>query len=249
MRSISPLVLAFLSLVTATDSQEAADADAFPNAHLLVTTEWVATHVANGDRVLVDTRSAGDYAAGHVPGAVNVPTSSTFLPARSGDIGTPQQIAGLLGARGIRNATHVVLYDEGRSTSAARVFWTLETFGHAQVSVVDGGFAKWQAEERDVSRDRPRVTPATYEAGEPSARLSTSERLLDDLDDERCIMLDARSTQEFDAGRIPAAVHVEWLRNYRDGADEGVSVFLDPSELVSLYADLGVTKDKRVHAY
>lgn len=228
--------------------QEAAP-DAFPNAELLVTTAWLAEHGADAGCVVLDTRSEADYARAHVPGALSLPTSATFLPGSRGDIASPSQLAALLGALGITRETHVVLYDEGRSTSAPRVFWTLESYGHEHVSVVDGGLPRWYADGRAVTDERPPVTATEYEVGPLLARCSTADAILADLEDPTCAVLDSRSAREFDGGRIPGAVHVDWLRNFTPGSKEEPAELLPPAELRALYADVGITRDKRVHAY
>ena len=90
------------------------------------------------------------------------------------------------------------------------------------------------------------MTPVEYVIGTRPRRLSTLDQILEDVEDPDVVMLDARSSREYEAGRIPAAVHIEWMRNY--SADE-VPVFKSPGELRKLYGDRGVTADKRVHAY
>jgi len=220
--------------------------DAFANPHLLVTTAWLAEHGHDAGVVVVDARGAKDFEAEHVPGAVSIPTSATYDPALRGNIGSRELIAACLGAQGIAASTHVVIYDAGRSTAAARVFWTLEVYGHGRVSVVDGGFAKWRAEERETTGATAAVTPVEYAIGSEPGRRSTLDVILEDVEDEGVVMLDARSSREFEAGRIPAAVHIDWTRNYT--ADKA-PVFKSPAKLLALYADQGVTPDKRVHAY
>ncbi len=226
--------------------QDEAEQAGFANPSLLVTTTWLATHTGEDGVAVVDVRRAKDFEAGHVPGAVSIPTSATYDPGSRGDIGPREQIAARLGAQGIAASTHVVLYDEGRSTAAARVFWTLEVYGHEKVSVVDGGFGKWKAEERETTGSPTAVTPVEYVIGSQPGRLSTLDQILEDVEDPDVVMLDARSSREYESGRIPAAVHIDWVQNYT--ADE-VPLFKSPAELRKLYGDQGVTADKRVHAY
>jgi len=220
---------------------------AFPNGHLLVDTDWVAKHKADKGLRLVDVRSARDYGLGHIPGAVSIPTKATFAPkGPSGVIGSAEQVAKLFGAQGIDLETRVVLYDEGRSTAAARVFWTLEVFGHRKVSVVDGGFARWKADDRELTKEATQVTSRAFKPKQPASYLSTMDTVLEDVEDEEVVMLDARSQREFKGGRIPMAVHIEWLDNYTKG---DVPIFKTPKDLHQLYTAAGVTSDKRVHAY
>ncbi len=240
-------LFAFLVLLATTSTAQAEkQVDGFANPDLLVSTGWVAAHGGDKGVVLVDVRSEKDFANQHIRGARNIPTSSTYLPGSRAVVGSQTQLAKLLGAQGIRPSSHVVLYDEGRSTSAARVFWTLEVHGHALVSVLDGGFAKWLAEERALSMELTEVEPVGYKSRQQLERLSTLDQVLEDVENPEVVMLDARSTREYDSGRIPRAVRIEWTQNY--SADK-VPVFRSPAELRKLYADRGVTKDKRVHAY
>ncbi|MFT5051666.1 MAG: thiosulfate/3-mercaptopyruvate sulfurtransferase [Chlamydiales bacterium] len=218
----------------------------FVSAHLLVSTDWVAKHASDDGVTVVDVRPTEEFDAGHIAGAVNIPTSATYDPAARGSLGSTEQIATILGAQGISAATHVVLYDGGKSTAAARVFWSLEVRGHASVSVLDGGFAKWQADGRGTAGDPTAVTPVEYAASASPRGMSTKNLILEDLEDPDVVLLDARSSREFEAGRMPAAVHIEWTRNY---SDDEVAVFRSPDYLRALYADQGVTRDKRVHAY
>lgn len=252
LRPANPLLLLLLlfsgplTIANTVSIQESKKKVAFANPHLLVSTDWLAEHRGDKGVVVVDARSAKDFEGGHVQDAVNISTSDTYDPNARGSIGPAEQIAKLLGSQGISPSTHVVLYDGGKSTAAARVFWTFEVYGHGKVSVLDGGLAKWKHEERDLTKDATKVAAVKYEVGANPGRLSTLDQMMEDLESEEVVMLDARSTGEYDAGRIPAAVRIEWFHNYTSG---DVPVFKSPEELLKLYGDQGVTSDKRVHAY
>ena len=72
------------------------------------------------------------------------------------------------------------------------------------------------------------------------------EQLLEDVDLEEAAFVDSRSNGEVGGGKIPGAVHLEWTLNY---TDDEVAVLKSPSALAKLYADQGITPDKRVHRY
>jgi thiosulfate/3-mercaptopyruvate sulfurtransferase len=224
-----------------------AEQQSFANARLLVQTDWLDQHKGDAGLRVVDVRSAKAFATGHIAGARNIPVKSTFLPkGPSGLLGSAEQIAALFGAHGIDGDVRIILIDEGKSTAAARVFWTLEVYGHRDVSVVDGGLAKWKAEKRGLTKDVAKHTPLNFASKRPSPALSTKEHVLEDVENPDVVMLDARSAGEFGRGRIPQAVHLEWTDNYTSG---DVPVFKSPGQLRLLYASRGVTSDKRVHAY
>jgi len=218
----------------------------FAHPELLVTTDWLLEHLEEEGLRVVDVREAQAYAAGHVPQAVNVPRSTIFDPKSRGNLGPAEQIATVFGQAGVDEKTHVVLYDEGKGTAAAYVFWALEVYGHPWVSVLDGGFAKWMAEDLGAVQDTPEVATKVFAVQPPSASLSTREALLEALDEDEVALIDARSDREVAGGRVPGAIHLEWTQNYT--TDE-VPVFLTPADLRALYADQGVTPEKRVHAY
>ncbi len=253
MLSLRPLAT-LLSLMTVTGSLCASGAAlqdekqdvGFAHPQLLVSTSWLAVHGRDKGVVVVDVRKSGDHAAAHVTGSVNIPAPATSDPDSRWSLGSAKHIAKLLGAQGIDAKSHVVLYDEGRSTAAPRVFWALEVYGHAKVSVVDGGFAKWKSEQRPATVEATRVTAIEYKIGKRSARVSTGKQVLADVEQADAAMLDARTSREYTSGRIPGAVRIEWTENY---TSDKVAVFKSPADLRKLYADQGVTRDKRVHAY
>lgn len=239
------------------ESQAASEAaPGFENPDLLVDTDWLADHLGDDGLRILDARDEESYAAGHIPGAIRVDRSDLYDPDRDPGsmVGTPEQIATRFGEKGVDEYVHVVVYDQGRATTAARVFWTLEYYGHPRVSVLNGGITKWEAEGRELSTDTPSPTPVTFTVRANPEAVSTQDQVADDLADENVVILDVRSDEEFSGevaradrgGHIPGAVHIEWTHNFTDG---DVPVFKPSFQLAQLYEDQGVTPDKRIHAY
>lgn len=48
----------------------------YPNGDLLVNAAWLAQHLDDSRIKIIDTRSAKDYAEGHIPGAVLLPNGA-----------------------------------------------------------------------------------------------------------------------------------------------------------------------------
>ncbi|CAN0247106.1 unnamed protein product, partial [Discosporangium mesarthrocarpum] len=103
----------------------------------------------------------GDYIDAHVPGAVFVDWTKDI--AEVGEGGVPAQLVGreafvqAMQERGIGGGEgeHVVVYDNGNMLFATRFWWAMRRYGHDRVSVLNGGWAKWDAEGWDVSADSP----------------------------------------------------------------------------------------------
>ena len=92
------------------------------------------------DVVLIDVRAPGDYAAGHIQGAENVPLS---------DIGSWQPLAD----------KNVVLYCPGSSCQASSAAEkALLDRGYSNVKVLDGGLAAWQKAGYPVARKEETAT-------------------------------------------------------------------------------------------
>jgi len=88
--------------------------------------------------------------AGHVPGALYVSLDDTLSGAKTGLNGrhplpTREAFASAMAALGAHDHTSIVAYDNAGGMYAARLWWMLRWAGHAQVSVLDGGYAAWVA--------------------------------------------------------------------------------------------------------
>src|SRR6201995_513129 len=89
------------------------------------------------------------YASGHIPGAVFVDLDRD-LSAPGGDGGrhplpAAEDFERAMRAAGVRDTTPVIVYDDANGLPAARAWWLLRYFGHAQVALLDGGLGAWLA--------------------------------------------------------------------------------------------------------
>ena len=67
--------------------------------------EYVSEARANAKAVILDVRSADEFAKGHIKGAVNVPLNQLpTIKAKLADLNTPLYVHGLSGARSSRAA-------------------------------------------------------------------------------------------------------------------------------------------------
>ena len=116
-------------------------------AEPLVSAAWVAAQLGNPHVVVLDLRPGGAHAQGHIPGAVSadIETAGWVAPGPRGAAGALPpvgRIAAKIGALGVGDADQVVIVADD-FPAAARVYWTFKVLGHAEVSILDGGWPAW----------------------------------------------------------------------------------------------------------
>lgn len=225
----------------------------------LMSTEWLAAHLADPRLRVVDIRSAVDgggraaFEQAHVPGAIHTDYAKDGWRRThgmaTGLLPEPATLARLIGGLGVDPTHHVVIIGAGSSvgdfSAAARVYWTFKVAGHRDVSILDGGIAAWVREGRHVEAG----TGAALSASKYPVALDLAYRAdcvaVEKAVAEQCaVLLDTRSTAYFEgrekspqalrAGRLPGALHHD-----HSHAFDGVAQRLKPvAELVQLFAAL-----------
>ncbi|MBI2952933.1 MAG: sulfurtransferase [Chloroflexi bacterium] len=226
----------------------------FLNPHLLVETEWLSLRLYDPDVRVVDLRTPREYDKGHIPNSVNLPVDRLNTPDNPRMVLPQEQMETLMGELGIGNETAVVAVDEMGGSTAARLLWTLELYGHARACLLNGGHLKWTKTGGELSVVAPGISPARFTSAPDFARLATKDQVLEKLGRPGVVIVDARNELEYagmlgDAarlGHIPGAVNINWEEHL---SLDAVPVFLPPGELQSLYETVGVTRDKEVIAY
>ena len=230
-------------------------AAAYSHPDQLVETDWVAAHATDPSVRIVDMRSAG-YTQGHVPGAVYLAPQAirvansppTFLP-------TPAAFGQMMAGLGISNATRVVVYDERGGIYAARLWWILNYFGHDNVSLMNGGWTKWTAEQRPAPADAPVVAAGRFTARPQPKWVATAADVVAAIDKPAVTIVDARTQAEIDGnpgqrnirrgGFVPSSIPVYW----EDLLDAKLRTFKSADELTQIYESRGIVPSQEVIAY
>lgn len=228
--------------------------------HLLVSTDWLHQHLADPNLRIVDIRGHviapteplphyfnhyDDYVASHIPGAVFIDWVHEITdPAdpRHARIAPPQRYADVMSKNAIGDDTFVVAYDDASGLFAARLWWSLNYYGHEKVAVLDGGWNKWIAEGRPVTASVPAGVPAAFTPRPQQDWMRTADQVLAILHSP-AKLIDVRSPQEFGgeasrakrAGHIPGAVNVP--RQTLAALD---GTLLPPEQLRAKLAEAGI---------
>ncbi len=227
----------------------------YGNPQLLVGTQWLTQHLNDRDLRIIDMRNSPDeYAAGHIPGAVHLPVNQIRVALKESGFAMPPdyEIEERLGQLGITRETMVVVYDDQGGLNASRLFFTLEYAGHKKVALLNGGITKWVAEERSLSKTVPQVSKTVYQVQAETQRVAAAGWIIRNLGKSNLALVDARSPAEFRGedlrakrgGHIPGAVNIEWTHNLASD-----KTFKPAEELLALYSQAGVTKDKTIVSY
>ncbi|MFV0298367.1 MAG: sulfurtransferase [Hyphomicrobiaceae bacterium] len=220
-----------------------------------------------GDTVVIDTRDAQSFAAGHVPGAVNMHDIFTFLATSdaAGMAELKQKFADEFAAAGLDGDKTAIIYEESLNTGfgqSCRGYFLLLFLGYPKVKVLHGGFAAWVADGLPVSTDPSTPTAGSFKI-EPAAAsiMMDQEDMMAAIKDDGAVILDVRDIDEWIAassspygkdfcprkGRIPRAVWIEWYRMMKP-SPEG-PMFKSKDEVLAESATVGITPDTPVKIY
>src|SRR3972149_10715615 len=137
----------------------------YVHSETLVSTQGVEEHKDDPNirivEVDVDTKA---YEEGQIPGAVGWAWDSELCDTVHRDIVAKSQFEKLLGESGIDNNTTLILYGDNNNWFAAWAFWQLKIYGHNDVRLMSGGRKKWLAEGRELTQERPNISPKKYNA-------------------------------------------------------------------------------------
>jgi thiosulfate/3-mercaptopyruvate sulfurtransferase len=177
----------------------------------LVSTSWLEGELGSGDLRIVDATyflagSARDprseFEAAHIPGAIfldlpKLADTDSPLP----NMRPPaHKFASRMQSLGIGDATRVVIYDNSPLRTAARAWWVMRSFGARRVAILDGGFAKWQAEGRPVESGQPQVRHGHFTPRSDDGAVADKAFMLANLEQRSHQVLDARSAERFAGG-------------------------------------------------
>jgi thiosulfate/3-mercaptopyruvate sulfurtransferase len=105
-----------------------------------------------GTAVFVDARSSGSYAAGHIPGSININHSDTRVGGSGADSGLmldDDTIFGVYSSRGADPRKTLICYDNmnagATGSNASRIFWEFEFLGapDGTARFLNGGLDAW----------------------------------------------------------------------------------------------------------
>jgi thiosulfate/3-mercaptopyruvate sulfurtransferase len=234
----------------------------YAHPEVLVDTQWVVDH-RNDPKVRlvevdVDTSS---YEKGHIPGAIGLHWQKELQQYPVRDLIGKKELEQLLSARGVGADHTVIAYGDNNNWFAAWFFWLLKYYGHQDARLMNGGRAKWVAENRELSTAPPSHPPAKYAAREPDDSIrALRDYVLDAVLRNGKALVDVRSPREYSGellapenlpqegaqrgGHIPGAQNIPWSQAVREDG-----TFKSVEELRALYEAKGLSAQRETIAY
>jgi thiosulfate/3-mercaptopyruvate sulfurtransferase len=238
----------------------------------LVETDWLEAHLGHPELRIIDIRgevksvvtedgkrkteysaARGDYDAGHIPGAQFVDWTKEFIDLDDPipvQIAPPESFAAAMSAIGVGDETAVVIYDNQGRAFSTRLWWALTYYGHERVAIVNGGWAKWAAEQRPVTTEvqspteQPTFTPKAGRLGR-----KTGQEVLEHVQLGDAVLVDALRREQYTGeeprggearGHIPGALSLPYLDLYTPQ-----DTWKSDEELRATIAEAGLGDDER----
>lgn len=239
--------------------------EGYAHPEMLAETEWLGEHLDDPELRIVDVGPADGYKRAHIKNAINFPREYFKDPKNQLHVTPPEQFATLMGSVGIGNDNQVVAYDEWGGLYAARLWWVLNLYGHTKVQVLNGGFTKWLKEGRAavagsvasyyLTLPEPSYPKATFIPKINPDVYSSCDYLKEHCNKSDVVTVDVRSDGEYYGtnprhnkrpGHLPGTVHIEWMNCV---TPDEFRVFKPPGELLQMFQEAGVTRDKEVITY
>jgi thiosulfate/3-mercaptopyruvate sulfurtransferase len=195
----------------------------------VVSTGWLADHSGMENLIIIDIRTSDEYGAGHIANSINipfeVPVSAWIIMKDDLLLEVPEKddLFDTLGSYGLTKHSMVVVVTSGAAdppyplANATRVADTLIYAGVKNVSILDGGYAQWVAEDRAITTDVPAINSVSYD-GKINKKMFVSIDYVKKLTEQehgKSILVDARDANVYNgsvietyankAGHIPTA--------------------------------------------
>lgn len=198
-----------------------------------VAADWLAEHIDDPEIQILDARMAppgqehrdvaAEYRAGHLPGALffDIEALSDHSNPLPHMMPRPEAFAVAMRELGVQDDRHLVIYDEGNLFSAPRAWWMLRAFGVERVSILAGGLAGWQREDRLLQTGDVSLPEGSFTATFDPEQVKRLTDVLLVSHEGTAQIVDARPAPRFNAeadeprpglrrGHIPGARNVPW---------------------------------------
>ncbi len=234
---------------------------------VLISPEPLSKLMHQADIVVIDTRAPAAFAAGHIPGAVNLHDIFTYLATSTpeGMAELREKFAAAFGAAGLSGAETAILYEQSMASGfgqSCRGYFLLKYLGYPKAKILHGGINAWTAAGLPCSTEAADPKPKSFPITDAGKSLMlTRDDVEAALNDPAIAMLDVRDVDEWIAessspygpdfcprkGRIPGARWIEWYRLMKPTATG--PMLKSRNEILAECATVGIKPGDKVYIY
>ncbi|HAH55329.1 MAG TPA: hypothetical protein DCM02_08630 [Flavobacterium sp.] len=209
---------------------------------LITAKEFIALQKEKPNLVIVDASKDKLYAAAHIEGAINIPYAilNEKEPKIDGTMLPLENVAKILGNKGVSNDDTIVVYDEGTQKYATLVYWIFKYLGAKDVKVLHKEMNAFRDARVKLTSEVPTVKAKTFTVNlvpEINADVAFVES---SIGNSNVIIIDTRTPDEFNGvrnekstysnGHIKGAINIP----YESLVKTGTNVFISPDEFKKL---------------
>jgi len=176
----------------------------YAHPDVLVSTQWVADHLADPDvRIVESDEDVLLYETGHIPGAVKIDWVADLNDPVIRDYIDRHRFQQLLRAKGINDRTTIVFYGDKNNWWATYAFWVFRLFGLEDLRLMDGGRLRWAEEGRELVTAVPRLVAGniTIKERDDSHHRAFREQVVEHVKRGKRLV-DVRSPEEYRGERL-----------------------------------------------
>jgi thiosulfate/3-mercaptopyruvate sulfurtransferase len=237
----------------------------------LVSTDWLAENLGQTKLRIFDTSISLKHVEGggyivdsgydkwreaHIPGAGFLDLAKEFTDQNTDipfTMPPPEQFCQRAAAHGISDDSAVVLYCNGMPMWATRAWWMFRSVGFDNVAVLDGGWQKWQSENRPVDDVVPAHPLGTLKVATRPEMWANKEDMLRVMEDGSACTLNALAPDVYngETNRYGRAGHIPGSHSVFCGhlLDSNVGTFLPVDALREKFRASGALQAQRAIVY
>ena len=223
----------------------------FGQSPVISATDFAIELKTNPKLIVIDVSAADVYAKQHIQGAINLPFKELNKPGTvEGQLKSVEELAAIIGNKGVSNTSKIVVYDEGMNRYNGRIWWVLKYLGASDVSILHNNMEQIIAAKISLTTE-PTIGKAT--TFKPTVHPEMVCKMAEiQKTDRNFLLIDGRDKEEYDGideakrskGHLPGAI----LLSFKD-LQTATGAYKSKKEIIEIAAKSGATSDKSIVVY
>ena len=216
----------------------------FAQGDIITAADYMKLFKTDKSLITIDASKAGDFKKSHIKNAINLPNVELNNNKDDNYLLSNDELATILGNKGISADKPIVVYDGGDQKSSSRVYWVLKYLGAKNVKLL-------HKDMKTFKGARVPLTPMASKAKKTTFTLNVDNAIagtIAEIKSGKYKTLDARDGNEYagttekSKGHIPGTINI----SYKELVNDGNHTFKSKAELESLMSGKGLSADDAI---